>query len=147
MAEPDFTLEFISVLSTMSNRLQLLSLGQRRRNLVQQGAASSGYGHSAHSGYGHSSSGHGGYSHGYGGYSHGGYDDCCPLVFDPLTYTALMSFIALATYFLWVAVTMNIMGRKRKKRSESDQIFEEILDELFAGESCTSILSKYCYFR
>ena len=115
----------------MSNRLQLLSLGQRRRNLVQQGAASSGYGHSSHSGYGHSSSGYGGYSH--GGYSHG-YDDCCPLVFDPLTYVALMSFIALATYFLWVAVTMNIMMRKRKKRSESDQIFEEILDELFAGE-------------
>ena len=115
----------------MSNRLQLSSLGQRRRNLVQQGALSSGYGHSSHSGYGHSSSGYGGYSH--GGYFHG-YDDCCPLVFDPLTYVALMSFIALATYFLWVAVTMNIMGRKRKKRSESDQIFEEILDELFAGE-------------
>ena len=27
--------------------------------------------------------------------------DCCPLVIDPLTLTALLAFIAAATYFLW----------------------------------------------
>ena len=30
-----------------------------------------------------------------------GHMDCCPLVIDPLTLTALLAFIAAATYFLW----------------------------------------------
>ena len=53
-----------------------------------------------------------------------GHDDCCPLVVDPLTYIALLSFLVAATYFLWVAVTMNIMGRKRRKRSVSEHVFD-----------------------
>ena len=53
-----------------------------------------------------------------------GHDDCCPLVVDPLTYIALLSFLVAATYFLWVAVTMNIMGRKRRKRSVSEHVYD-----------------------
>ena len=60
------------------------------------------------SGYGHTSYGHsGGHGHhsGYGhsasyGHSSYGHDDCCPLVIDPLLLTALLGFIAAATYFL-----------------------------------------------
>ena len=59
-----------------------------------------------------------------------GHDDCCPLVVDPLTYIALLSFLVAATYFLWVAVTMNIMGRKRRKRSVSEHVF----DLFYAGK-------------
>ena len=59
-----------------------------------------------------------------------GHGDCCPLVVDPLTYIALLSFLVAATYFLWVAVTMNIMGRKRRKRSVSEHVF----DLFYAGK-------------
>ncbi len=44
--------------------------------------------------------------------------ECCPLVVDPLALTAVLGFIAAATAFLNVAITMNIVGRrKRRKRS------------------------------
>ena len=58
------------------------------------------------------------------GYAGGGHSDCCGVVIDTYTFLALMSFIFLATYFLWVAITMNIMGRKRRKRSTSDHLFD-----------------------
>ncbi len=47
----------------------------------------------------------------------GKYVDCCPLVVDPLTLLSLIAGIAAATAFLNVAITMNIVGKKRKKRS------------------------------
>ena len=51
------------------------------------------------------------------GFGHGG--GCCPPVVDQYTWLALITGIALATYFLRVAVTTNIMGRrKRRKREE-----------------------------
>ena len=74
------------------------------------GHSSSGYGHSGHSGYGHSS---------YGGYSGGYHDDCCPLVVDPLTLIALLSFLAAATFLLNEQITMSMLmmpGKKRKRR-------------------------------
>ena len=61
----------------------------------------------------------------YGGYhnSHYGgygtyYHDCCPLVIDPKTFLALMSFIALATYFLQQRIINSnlMMPGKRRKR-------------------------------
>ena len=58
-----------------------------------------------------------------------GYSDCCGIVIDTYTYLALLSFIFLATYFLWVAITMNITGRKRRKRATSEHLF----DLYFAG--------------
>ena len=65
--------------------------------------------------------GHGSYGHGsYGG--HGSYD-CCPLVVDPLTWIALLAFLAAGTYFLEVAVQMSMLGRRRK-RSLSDYLLE-----------------------
>ena len=59
---------------------------------------------------------------GYGGHKLA----CCPLVVDPLTLFALLGFIAAATAFLNVLITMNIMapGRKRRKRDLSSTIKE-----------------------
>ena len=53
-----------------------------------------------------------------GGYS-GGYGDCCPLVVDPLTLAALLGFIAAATAFLNTVITMNIMGRRKRRMREA----------------------------
>ena len=53
----------------------------------------------------------------YGGASGGGHG-CCPPVVDQYTWLALITGIALATYFLRVAVTTNIMGRRRRRRRE-----------------------------
>ena len=62
------------------------------------------------------------------GYAGGGhsvaYSDCCGVVIDTYTYLALMSFIFLATYFLWVAITMNVMAGRRRKRTTSDHLFD-----------------------
>ena len=51
----------------------------------------------------------------HGSYSSGG-GDCCPLVVDPLTYAALLAFLALATYFFNVLIAMSMLMKKRKKR-------------------------------
>ena len=53
---------------------------------------------------------HGAYSGG-GGYGH---SDCCPLVVDPLTYIALLSFLAIATYFLQQLIIMSMLSRKKR---------------------------------
>ena len=85
--------------------------------LDQLGSASDSYGHS---GYGHSSYGHSGYGHSsHGSYGHSGYGDCCPPVVDPLTYIALLSFLAAAIYFLQqqIEMSMLMMPGKRRKRS------------------------------
>ena len=68
--------------------------------------------------YGGSS--YGSFSSGYGG------EPCCPLVLDPLLLSALLGFIAAATYFLSVAITMNIM-MARKKRDVIKSTFEEFV--------------------
>ena len=52
-----------------------------------------------------------------GSSSYGHEEDCCPLVVDPLTLIGLLGGIAAATAFLNVLITMNITGRKRKRRS------------------------------
>ena len=62
----------------------------------------------------------GGHHHsGYGSHHHSGYgykeEECCPLVFDPLTLFAFLAGIAAATGFLYILVTMNIAGRKRRE--------------------------------
>ena len=66
--------------------------------------AASGYG------YGHHETHHSSYSH--------GYHDCCPLVVDPLTYAAILGFLAAATYLLQTVIAMSALaGGGRKKRS------------------------------
>ena len=110
-----------------------------RRNHLK-GSASS-YHSSGHSGYGNDHSGYGsghssgGYGHSSGGYSHGGYfDDCCPPVVDNLTFIALMSFLALGTYFLRIRITMDLGRRKKRRRSISRKSeSSELEDILFAG--------------
>lgn len=88
-------------------------------------AASSGYpstayesnalgaygGHGGHGGHGGYGSGHG-IGHG-SGHGHGKLD-CCPIVVDPLTFSALLGFIGAATAFLNTLITMNIMARKKR---------------------------------
>ena len=44
--------------------------------------------------------------------------ECCPLVVDPLTFFTLLGFLAGATYFLNVLITMNIMPRRRRRESK-----------------------------
>ena len=85
--------------------------------------------HGGHSGYGYGFVDHGGYPE-YGGYSKGG--DCCPLVVDPTIVITLLGFIIAATYFLNIAITMNIPPgrRKRKKRSAADY---NVMETLFLG--------------
>ncbi len=88
-------------------------------------ARATGYGRS--SGYGTSGYGQ---DDGYGGYQYDEHRDhssgygysqkkveCCELVVDPLSLLALLGFIAFATAFFNVLITMNI-GKKRRKRSE-----------------------------
>lgn len=72
--------------------------------------AASGYG------YGHHETHHDSYGH-HGGYS-SGYHDCCPLVVDPLTYAALLGFLAAATYLLQTVIAASaLVAPGRKKRS------------------------------
>ncbi len=70
-----------------------------------------------------------GYGGGYGHVRH----ECCPLVVDPLTVAALLSFIAGGTAFLNVQITM-ILGRKRRKRGTVGSF----LDEINLGEKRTN---------
>lgn len=80
-----------------------------------------------HSGYG-SHSGYGGHSgHGGGGYKL----QCCPLVVDPLTFTALLGAIAAGTFFLNMLITMNIMMRRRRKRNqEQPHLLDSLLEDV-----------------
>ena len=92
------------------------------------GSLSSGYGHS---GYGSSHSSYGGHGGHGGGYSSGyGHDDCCPLVVDPLTLTAILGAIAAATAFFNVLITMNITRRKKR---ETNILAESLRDTLWKG--------------
>ena len=84
----------------------------------------------------HSSSGYGSHS----GYGHASYDshdhDCCPLVVDPMTLCALLGLIAAATYFLRRAITMNmnIVGRRRKKRSYIEAAIDNYSSRMFTED-------------
>ena len=59
-----------------------------------------------------------GYDHSAGGYSGHG-DECCPLVVDPVTVTALLSAIAASAVFLARVITIELTGRRRRRRSLS----------------------------
>ena len=98
----------------------------------------------------HSGSGHGGYGHdnsyslkthsgndyslktflggSYGGSYSSGYGDCCPPVIDPLTYAALLGFLALATYFFERLIAMSMLMMAKRKRRDvviNSQIIHE----------------------
>ena len=103
-----------------------------RNNLKGSASSFHSFGHSGYSdGYSGYSNGHSGYSNDYSGYDYGGYDTihksgCCEQVIDNYSFLALMIFIGLATYFLQVAITMNL-GR-RKKRSAKSGMQNNLLD-------------------
>ena len=67
------------------------------------------------SGYGHSGS----YSSGHG--------DCCPLVVDPLTFSALLGFLAAAVYFFQVLIEMSMLMMRRKRRRKRELNFQTFL--------------------
>ena len=51
-------------------------------------------------------------------FSSSGESECCPLVVDPLTLFALLSFIGAAVYLLNEQIAMsNLMMAKRKRRN------------------------------
>ena len=114
-----------------------LAISRFRKDPLQTAASGlghSGFGHSGHgghSGFGHSGHGHhSGYGHheSYGHESHGyGHYDCCPLVVDPLTYLAILGFLAAATYLLETVVQMSMLGRRRKR--SLDQTIKEVFFE------------------
>ena len=95
-----------------------------RNNLKGSASSFHSFGHSGYSdGYSGYSNGHSGYSNDYSGYDYGGYDTihksgCCEQVIDNYSFLALMIFIGLATYFLQVAITMNL-GRRKKRSAKS----------------------------
>lgn len=66
-----------------------------------------------------------------GSYSSGYGEKCCPPVVDPSTWIALIGGIALATFFLQMAIVNNITGRRRKRSIED--LNEENQEELVAG--------------
>ena len=57
-----------------------------------------------------------------GSYSSGYGDKCCPPVVDPYTWLALIAGIALATFFLQMAIVNNIPpGRKKRSYAEGGE--------------------------
>ena len=94
------------------------TLAAARRDSSGYGTSSSGYGH-APVDYGYSVS-----------YSSSGDEDCCPLVLDPLLLASLLGFVAAATYFLNVVITMVMPGRKRRRRRGVQDAFTEAIKEL-----------------
>ena len=123
-----------------------------RNNLKGSASSFHSFGHSGYSdGYSGYSNGHSGYSNDYSGYDYGGYDTihksgCCEQVIDNYSFLALMIFIGLATYFLQVAITMNL-GR-RKKRSAKSGMLNNLLDIIINSGMklfffCLS--SQYCF--
>ena len=53
-----------------------------------------------------------------GGHSGGG--DCCPPVVDPYTWLVMIGGIALATYFLRVAIVVKMPMRRRRRGVDPD---------------------------
>ena len=49
---------------------------------------------------------------------------CCPPVVDPYSWVGLVGGIALATYFLRVSITTNIMGRRRRSGGDKFSLLE-----------------------
>ena len=81
---------------------------------------------------------HSGYGDHYGAYSGGG--DCCPLVVDPLTYAALLGFLAAAVYFFQVLIEMSMLMMRRKRRRKRELGFQtflavDTLDNWLEGKS------------
>merc|ERR1711892_221344 len=79
-----------------------------------------------------------------GSYSSGYGDQCCPPVVDPYTFLALIGGIALATFFLQMAI-VNIIGKKRRRRDAGGEEWisgEEVLsDEM--GSSQDSYFAQF----
>ena len=105
------------------------------------GGVPSGYGYQSNSRFGGYSSGSGSGSGHSGSGGGGGGQDCCPLVVDPLTLFTLIAFIAGATYFLNLAITMNITGRKKRKKRDGGT-----WNLLWGGEFWSEVVGVVRYF-
>lgn len=66
---------------------------------------------------------HNDYGYNHGGYGYHGYHDCCPGVVNPLTYIALLSYLALAVYLLREQIfKSNLMMAKRRKKRQIPEL-------------------------
>jgi len=97
-------------------------------------------------GYGHSNSGYSGaYSSQLAGSYSSGYDDCCPLVVDPLTFIALLSFLAAAVYLLNEQIAMSMLMMPGKKRKRRQVIFGNLLEGRIHIDWKVFKISEYWY--
>ena len=124
-----------------------------RNNLKGSASSFHSFGHSGYSdGYSGYSNGHSGYSNDYSGYDYGGYDTihksgCCEQVIDNYSFLALMIFIGLATYFLQVAITMNL-GRRKKRSAAKSGMQNNLLDIIINSGMIFfffGLSSQYCF--
>ena len=81
----------------------------------------------------------------YGSASSGYESSCCPPVVDPYTWLALISGIALATYFLRITITTTLKRKKRRKREEDDKLYNQAsvvkgILRIFFYKSITNII-------
>uniref|UniRef100_A0A0K2TWM1 Uncharacterized protein n=1 Tax=Lepeophtheirus salmonis TaxID=72036 RepID=A0A0K2TWM1_LEPSM len=54
---------------------------------------------------------------------------CCPVVIDPVTLLGLLAAVAAAAAFLRIAITMNIMMARRRKRNEMSGSYYDMLED------------------
>jgi hypothetical protein len=52
----------------------------------------------------------------------GGHDSCCPHVVDPWLFMGILAGLAVTTFLLRMQITMFIVGRRRRKRSSSNEL-------------------------
>jgi hypothetical protein len=65
--------------------------------------------------------------------------DCCAHVVSPYVFLATLVGLAIATYFLRQAITMNL-GRKRRKRSFVSSSLSRTLALVYTGKSLSPTL-------
>ena len=68
--------------------------------------------------------------HGYGdqAIAASGGGDCCPHVVDPLLFTSVLAAVPIVTFFIRQAITMNIMGRRKRSSKQGWDFFNFDLD-------------------
>ena len=79
-------------------------------------------------------------------------DVCCPVVVDPYTYIALLSGIALVTWFLQMTIVMTTFSKRRKKRDVVEGIWTNLTmvdddwdEEMIKEQESSKGTSKYVY--
>ena len=80
-------------------------------------------------------------------------DVCCPVVVDPYTYIALLSGIALVTWFLQMTIVMTTFSKRRKKRDVVEDVWTNLTsfvdddwdEEMIKEQESSKGTSKFVY--